>query len=62
MRATISCNALCAAIGTNNIDHRDGADAVALPTGLPALADVMKPQYGPNPKVDTIFLFGVDPE
>jgi NADH-quinone oxidoreductase chain G len=48
-------------IGTNNIDHRDGADVAALPTGLPALADVMKPQYGPNPKVDTIFLFGVDP-
>jgi NADH-quinone oxidoreductase subunit G len=48
-------------IGTNNIDHRDGADGAALPTGLPALADVMKPQYGPNPKVDTIFLFGIDP-
>jgi predicted molibdopterin-dependent oxidoreductase YjgC len=28
---------------------------------MPALSDVMKPQYGPNPKVDTIFLFGVDP-
>jgi len=48
-------------IGTNNIDHRDGADVAALPTGLPALTEVMKPQYGPNPKVDTIFLFGVDP-
>ncbi|MEZ4616336.1 MAG: molybdopterin-dependent oxidoreductase [Caldilineaceae bacterium] len=48
-------------IGTNNIDHRDGSDVAALPTGIPALADVMKPQYGPNPKVDTIFLFGVDP-
>lgn len=48
-------------IGTNNIDHRDGNDVAALPTGLPALADVMKPQYGPDPKVDTIFLFGVDP-
>ncbi|GIV77136.1 NADH-quinone oxidoreductase subunit NuoG [Litorilinea aerophila] len=48
-------------IGTNNIDHRDGAEVAALPTGLPALADVMKPQYGPDPKVDTIFLFGVDP-
>ncbi len=48
-------------IGTNNIDHRDGGDVAALATGLPALADVMKPQYGPNPKVDTIFLFGVDP-
>ena len=48
-------------IGTNNIDHRDGADVAATSTGLSALADVMKPQYGPNPKVDTIFLFGIDP-
>jgi NADH-quinone oxidoreductase chain G len=48
-------------IGTNNIDHRDGGDVAALPTGLPALADVMKPQYGPDPNVDLIFLFGVDP-
>ena len=48
-------------IGTNNLDHRDGGDVAALPTGLPALADVMKPQYGPDPKVDVIFLFGVDP-
>jgi NADH-quinone oxidoreductase subunit G len=48
-------------IGTNNIDHRDGADVAALPTGLPSLAAVMKPQYGPNPQVDTIFLFGIDP-
>ena len=48
-------------IGTNNIDHRDGGDVAALPTGLPALADVMKPQYGPDPKHDVIFLFGVDP-
>ena len=48
-------------IGTNNIDHRDGADVAGLPTGLPALAAVMKPQYGPNPQVDTIFLFGIDP-
>ena len=48
-------------IGTNNIDHRNGGDVAALSTGLPALADVMKRQYGPNPKVDTIFLFGVDP-
>ena len=38
-------------IGTNNIDHRDGAEVAALPTGLPALADVMKPQYGPDPDV-----------
>ena len=48
-------------IGTNNIDHRDGGDVAALPTGLPALAEVMKPQYGPNPQHDVIFLFGVDP-
>jgi len=48
-------------VGTNNIDHRDGSDVAALPTGMPALADVMKPQYGPDPKVDTIFLFGFDP-
>ncbi|MBK8050153.1 MAG: molybdopterin-dependent oxidoreductase [Anaerolineales bacterium] len=48
-------------IGTNNIDHRDGADIAALPSGLPALADLMKPQYGPDPKYDVIMLFGVDP-
>lgn len=48
-------------IGTNNIDHRDGGDVAALPTGLPALTEVMKPQYGPDPQVDTVLLFGVDP-
>ena len=48
-------------IGTNNIDHRNGGDVAALPTGLPALTDVMKPQYGPNPPVDTVVLFGIDP-
>ncbi|MCL4830536.1 MAG: NADH-quinone oxidoreductase subunit NuoG [Caldilinea sp.] len=48
-------------IGTNNIDHRDGGDVAALPTGMPALADVMKPQYGPDPKHDVIMLVGVDP-
>jgi NADH-quinone oxidoreductase subunit G len=48
-------------IGTNNIDHRDGGDVAALPTGIPALADIMKPQYGPDPKVDLIVLFGIDP-
>jgi len=48
-------------IGTNNIDHRDGADVAALPTGLPALAGVMKPQYGPAPQYDVILLFGIDP-
>lgn len=49
-------------IGTNNIDHRNGGDVAAIPTGVPALTDVMKPQYGPNPKVDTVVLFGFDPE
>ena len=48
-------------IGTNNIDHRDGGDVAALPTGLPALTELMKPQYGPDPQVDTVLLFGVDP-
>ena len=48
-------------IGTNNIDHRDGGEVAALPTGLPALAELMKPQYGPDPQVDTVLLFGVDP-
>jgi predicted molibdopterin-dependent oxidoreductase YjgC len=48
-------------VGTNNIDHRDGGDVAALPVGIPALVDLMKPQYGPNPKADTIVLFGVDP-
>ncbi|HMN29559.1 MAG TPA: NADH-quinone oxidoreductase subunit NuoG, partial [Caldilineaceae bacterium] len=48
-------------VGTNNIDHRDGGDVAALPTGLPAIADLMKPQYGPDPKVDLIVLVGVDP-
>ena len=48
-------------IGTNNIDHRDGGDVAALPTGLPALSELMKPQYGPDPQVDTVVLFGVDP-
>jgi NADH-quinone oxidoreductase subunit G len=48
-------------IGTNNIDHRDGADVAALPTGFPALAGVMKPQYGPDPKYDCVLLFGIDP-
>ena len=43
-------------IGANNIDHRDGGDVAALPTGLPALVDVMKPQYGPDPKHDVIVL------
>ena len=48
-------------IGTNNVDHRDGGDVATLPTGLPALADVMKPQYGPDPKHDVIMLVGIDP-
>ena len=48
-------------IGTNNIDHRDGSAVAAWPGGIPAIADLMKPQYGPNPKADTIFLLGIDP-
>lgn len=48
-------------IGTNNVDHRNGADVAAISTGIPALADLMKPQYGPDPKVDTVLLFGFDP-
>jgi NADH-quinone oxidoreductase subunit G len=48
-------------IGSNNVDHRDGGDVAALPTGVPALAGLMKPQYGPNPQHDVIMLFGVDP-
>jgi len=50
-----------AVVGTNNIDHRDGGEVAALPTGLPALAELMKPQYGPDPQVDTVLLFCVDP-
>ena len=48
-------------IGTNNIDHRDGADVAAVPGGMPSLAGVMKPQYGPAPQHDVILLFGIDP-
>lgn len=48
-------------IGTNNVDHRDGGDVAALSSGLPALTELMKPQYGPDPQVDTILLFGLDP-
>ncbi|BAL98911.1 MULTISPECIES: NADH-quinone oxidoreductase subunit NuoG [Caldilinea] len=48
-------------IGTNNIDHRDGGDVAALPAGMPALVNVMKPQYGPDPKHDVIMLVGFDP-
>ena len=48
-------------IGSNNVDHRDGGDVAALATGLPALAELMKPQYGPDPQVDTVFILGVDP-
>lgn len=48
-------------VGANNIDHRDGGDVAALATGLPAIADIMKPQYGSDPKVDLIVLFGFDP-
>ncbi len=48
-------------VGTNNIDHRNGGDVAALPTGLPAIADLMKPQYGPDPKADVVMLVGIDP-
>jgi NADH-quinone oxidoreductase chain G len=48
-------------IGANNVDHRSGGDVAALPTGMPSLAGVMKPQYGPAPQHDVIFLFGIDP-
>lgn len=47
-------------LGTNNIDHRDGAAVTAIPTGLPALADMMKPQYGPDPKADVVLIAGID--
>jgi NADH-quinone oxidoreductase chain G len=47
-------------VGTNNIDHRDGGDVSAIDVGLPALADLMKPQYGPDPKHDVVLLFGID--
>ncbi len=47
-------------VGTNNVDHRDGGDVSALDTGLPALAEIMKPQYGPDPKHDVVLLFGID--
>ncbi|MBP7961166.1 MAG: NADH-quinone oxidoreductase subunit NuoG [Caldilineaceae bacterium] len=48
-------------LGTNNIDHRNGGDITALAPGMTALADVMKPQYGPDPVADVVFLLGLDP-
>lgn len=48
-------------IGTNNVDHRDGSAVAALPTGLPSLSSIMKPQYGPDPEYDCVLLFGIDP-
>ena len=48
-------------VGTPNLDHRNGGDIAALPTGMPALADIMKPQYGPDPRIDTVLLVGLDP-
>jgi NADH-quinone oxidoreductase chain G len=48
-------------IGTNNLDFRDGSDVAAIPGGIPKLTEIMKPQYGPKPAVDTVLLFGVDP-
>lgn len=47
-------------VGTNNIDHRDGGDMSAIATGLPAMAEIMKPQYGPDPVHDVVLLFGID--
>ena len=47
-------------VGTNNIDHRDGGDVSAIDTGLPAMAEIMKPQYGPDPIHDVVLLFGID--
>ena len=47
--------------GTNNVDHRNGGDVAAVATGLPSLAGLMKPQYGPKPQYDVILLFGIDP-
>ncbi len=49
------------ALGTNNIDHRQGGDVKAGCNGLPALAHLMQVQYGPKPQADTVWLFGVDP-
>src|SRR5690606_16498606 len=48
-------------VGTNNLDFRDGSAMAAIPGGMPNLTAIMKPQYGPNPAVDTVLLFGVDP-
>ncbi len=48
-------------VGTNNLDYRDGSAMAAIPGGIPNLTAIMKPQYGPNPTVDTVLLFGVDP-
>jgi NADH-quinone oxidoreductase chain G len=48
-------------VGTNNIDFRDGSDVAAIPGGIPNVTALMKPQYGPNPSIDTVLLFGVDP-
>ena len=49
------------ALGTNNIDHRQGGDVKAGANGVPALAHLMQVQYGPQPQADTVWLFGVDP-
>ena len=46
---------------TPNVDHRQGGDVKAAPTGVPSLAHLMQPQYGPKPEADLIVLFGVDP-
>ena len=46
---------------TPNVDHRQGGDVKADLTGVPSLAPLMQPQYGPKPEADLIILFGVDP-
>ncbi len=49
------------ALGTNNIDHRQGGDVKAGTSGVPALAHLMQIQYGPKPQADVVWLLGVDP-
>ena len=49
------------ALGTNNVDCRQGGDVRSGYTGVPALTDLMQPQGGPRPKADTVLLFGLDP-
>ncbi len=39
---------------SNNLDHRDGADVAALPTGIPSIEEARK--------ADVVFLLGLDPD